>query len=107
MLENIFRTKSGNYQLDLASGLFTRESGVSTPKRFIGSLSPHIKFNVGGNICTLDDMIPAYRFVYVVSKLLYGDSVGFTPEFRVESKLADTTGATPVACSPFGLGQLA
>jgi len=80
MKEAIFETKKGTYLLDLETGLFIRNNGPSTPKRFIGSVDPSIEIPSYRNF-KLDNMPGIYRDQVYIVELLQGNAPGFTPEF--------------------------
>ena len=84
MIDNIFETKRGIYQLDTDTGLFTGKDQQSTPKRFLGSIDPQFEIYVASNIkLPIDRVPPNFRESLLLTNLLKGESGGFSPDFRV------------------------
>lgn len=83
MLEDIFETGRGTYQLDTETGLFTLKGQPSTPKRFLGSVDPEWEIDLYGTARTCVNVTnPAVRAQLVLSNFIAAKTSGFTPLFR-------------------------
>jgi len=84
-MKNVFRTRRGIYALDEKSGLYSLVNGVSTPKRFLGSVDPNIKLDAYPQF-TLEEIRAGYRADAYFSGIIQnnGFAKGFTPNFVVE-----------------------
>ncbi|MFH1395926.1 MAG: hypothetical protein ABIG93_00870 [archaeon] len=81
MIEAIFETKRGVYQLDTETGLFTLRDKPSSPKRFLGSVDPNMEIHFDGLSYTIESFNPYFRPNVLLDSLVNGHTEYFTPDF--------------------------